>query len=528
MRLRDHRRCDVSRRATAGQLAVVLVVSAATVAVAPGAREGVAVAAGAAAPVESAPGRVLFAVAGGRATAVPDGAIAVPGGGALIVGSVPGRAGLYVAKVMQTGGLEASFGEDGVAYVPTALDFEQILLQPDGKILLVGLAAGSQPLGKLRWGEPHPTIEVVRLTAAGSVDLTYGVDGVAVAPLQAGCVCDEAALEQGDGALVLTGQRPAPGQERFRWALVRISQAGVLDPSFGQRGIALVPGSDGVGLSLAAGPGEAIVAQGQTLATTREGSGPENLLTRLTPDGALDGTFAHGLPFALPVFSIDDSYGQTPAALESVVEPDGEVVVETFPIPANPGQRRAKISLGLIAYNDAGEADRSFGYGGYVNLEEGPEPTGSLLLPDGDGGLLAIHRSGDPDASRRAGNERAREGSLEVEHVTATGQIDRSYAPPGGRAVAIPFGGGEAQAVGGERTLGEPPPSLDQNSFLPAKPVLPELLAQPDGSYLLAGSISLSTPAEPGASGAARFAVAALTSSLTLDRASAPPPKRRR
>ena len=91
----------------------------------------------AAAAVEVAPGRVTFPVANGRArltTAAP-----VPGGGAVLAGAVEGSGRVYVAKVSETGALEQSFGSGGVATIDAELALEQMIVRPDGRILLVGI-----------------------------------------------------------------------------------------------------------------------------------------------------------------------------------------------------------------------------------------------------------------------------------------------------------------------------------------------------------------------------------------------------
>ena len=57
-------------------------------------------------PVETAPGRLLIPVAGGRASL--DAGVALPEGGALLAGTVEGSGRVYVAKVTSTGALDPS------------------------------------------------------------------------------------------------------------------------------------------------------------------------------------------------------------------------------------------------------------------------------------------------------------------------------------------------------------------------------------------------------------------------------------
>ena len=139
--------------------------------------------------------------------------------------------------------------------------------------------------------------------------------------------------------------------------------------------------------------------------------------------------------------------------------------------------------------------------------------------------MLAIHRRGH---TRPSENPSAVRGTLEIERLTAEGLVDRDFAPPPGRSVAIPFGGGVGDpGPFSSMPYGEPAPSLDENSFLPFQPRQPLLLPQPDGSYLLAGSVSLTSPPAPRAHQQTinRFALAAITPSFSLDPLFGGPPR---
>ena len=237
-------------------------------------------------------------------------------------------------------------------------------------------------------------------------------------------------------------------------------------------------------------------------------------MTRLLPDGALDRSYAGGTPFQLPVFGLDDSYGQVPEPLESVVEPDGRVVLETVVRP-NPGRPKDDIGIGLVAYDAAGRPDTTFGYGGHLDLEGG-EASGSLLFPLPDGGILAAHRR----VLSSAREERhAVAGIIEFQRVSPSGVLDDSFVRPPGLAVEVPFGGGIGDPSPLSRfTYPEADSSVDQDTFL-GKRTTPMFVPQPDGGVLLAGTVSLIAPAAPRVPGRAtdRFAIAALSPSLTLN-----------
>ena len=209
----------------------------------------------------------MFAVGGGRATL--DAGVALPEGGALLAGSVQHSGRVYIAKVTPAGALDPSFGSGGVATVDAQLALDQVLVQQDGRILLVGRRSPTGFVSELRWDAPHLPLVAVRLNPDGSVDHSYGADGTARTGIQGGCQCDRVAVLGAGGTLIVTGQnetkvRRSWGTEAvYTWVLARLSAAGALDPTFGARGVAVVPGEDGVGLSLEAGPDGSLIAQGQ-------------------------------------------------------------------------------------------------------------------------------------------------------------------------------------------------------------------------------------------------------------------------
>ena len=245
----------------------------------------------------------------------------------MLAGHVEHSGRVYLAKVSETGTLEQAFGTGGLATINAELALEQMLIRPDGRIVLVGVHSKVGELPTLFWGERHGSLVAMELNPDGSIDQSYGTDGTAQSTLEGGCECHTIALEQEDGALVLTGQRElithkyGTSQETHSWALARLTSSGVLDPGFGLDGVATVPGEHGVGLSIAPSQNGTIVAQGQTLVTAKDGSdGPKNLMTRLTPDGGPDRSYAGGTPFQLPVFS-DDSYGVVPSRWRPSLSP---------------------------------------------------------------------------------------------------------------------------------------------------------------------------------------------------------------
>ena len=153
-----------------------------------------------------------------------------------------------VLRFLANGTLDTSFGTAGVASLPGA-GFRSVALQADGKILAGG---GSS---------------VLRLQANGSVDTAFGSGGVVTTLLSP----EESRLDllavQGDGKIIAAGKAwlpITPGHYGTRFALVRYTDAGVLDSDFGSAGIvttlldeerseAMAVGVDGDGKIILAG-----------------------------------------------------------------------------------------------------------------------------------------------------------------------------------------------------------------------------------------------------------------------------------
>ncbi len=170
--------------------------------------------------------------------------------GRLLVAGRSTTAGAIVARLRSNGTLDPSFGGgDGRVALPGGGSASEVLVQPDGKLLVAGNAAGAEAM------------TVNRLLPDGTPDLGFGGgDGVAtvdVAPL-----ADSAAgaALQPDGRIVLAGSSQASGD----MAVARLLADGSPDPGFGSAGIATVDfGAAAFGFAVALQPDGGIVVAGQ-------------------------------------------------------------------------------------------------------------------------------------------------------------------------------------------------------------------------------------------------------------------------
>jgi uncharacterized delta-60 repeat protein len=205
-------------------------------------------------------------------TIQPDGKIVlVAAGGAIPVNTV------VVSRFNTNGTLDKTFNGSGSISVHRAglfqvpRDLQGVTIQPDGKILVTDASTG---------------LTVLRLNANGTVDNGFGSGGVE--SIQAGNFSSapgSVAVVQSDGKILL------PGTDNGMFTLVRLTAAGLPDPSFGADGVVVTsfasPKSLGASMaSLALQSDGKLVAVG-SLSTSQ---GEELALARYLSTAALSAT----------------------------------------------------------------------------------------------------------------------------------------------------------------------------------------------------------------------------------------------
>jgi uncharacterized delta-60 repeat protein len=157
-----------------------------------------------------------------------DGKIVVAGG---VFSSAPPRYMLLAARYLPDGTLDKGFGDAGLVRLPSrdfvGGQFEEVVITSGGDIVLAGGAVFSRTSDGLR---------IVRLTADGSLDRTFGANGTVAVRLSTTqpCCSQVGALHVGaDGRVVVAGQDSAL-QRRF--AVVRLTSSGRLDRRFARSG----------------------------------------------------------------------------------------------------------------------------------------------------------------------------------------------------------------------------------------------------------------------------------------------------
>ncbi|MEO8019422.1 MAG: Calx-beta domain-containing protein [Pseudomonadota bacterium] len=262
-------------------------------------------------------GKVLTDFAGNEDAAnalvlQPDGKIVAAGVTVTSVGSVA-DGDFAVVRYLADGSLDAGFGTGGKASTTVGgkADFGYgVALQTDGKLVIagrVGIDGGSDP-----------DFGLVRFTATGAVDTTFGTGGkaqIAFAPN----TWDEAedVAIQADGKIVAGGFTRVGAS--YQYAVLRLNTDGMPDAGFGNAGKVNtgLATRDNFGRALAIqGDGKIVLAgQVSTLANADFG------VARFLADGTTDITF--GTAGVLTI----DFFGATDNARDVLVQPDGKILV---------------------------------------------------------------------------------------------------------------------------------------------------------------------------------------------------------
>lgn len=309
-------------------------------------------------------GRVISDLSGANESGA---ALALQGDGKLLVGGqIDGtyNVDVGVARYYPDGNLDLSFSIDG--WVSTDLLGEDqaaaIAIQQDGKILLAGTAAYDFAL--------------VRYTADGALDSTFGVGGWVRTDLLGSDDQANALAIQPDGCIIVVG-KALNSSGNYDFALVRYLANGDLDLSFGTSGKVTtdLTTQQDIIRGIALQPDGKIIAVGPV---KRGGSYHDFGVARYNSDGTLDTSFGTaGLVFT--DFEQDHDFANA-----VVLQPDGRIVV------AGAATKDDAYWFAIARYTPTGLLDASFGTNGRVMTFFGPghddgyaitlQPDGKLIL----------------------------------------------------------------------------------------------------------------------------------------------------
>ncbi len=238
------------------------------------------------------------------------------------------------------GTLDQSFGNSGIVitnFVSTSICSE-IALQADGKIVAVGHT----------WGGSENEFALARYNTDGSLDNSFGNNGLVTTSFPGKNAVARALVIQPDGKLVAGGQVYVLADDYDDFALARYNTDGSLDQSFGNAG--MVTTSFDLTTKDWINDLE-IQADGKLIAGGF--SNNQMALVRYLPNGTIDNLFgSSGLVGTLPPNALD-------ARANSIsLQSNGKIVVAGFSITG------PYSDFTLLRYNIDGTLDNTFGNNG--------------------------------------------------------------------------------------------------------------------------------------------------------------------
>ena len=238
-----------------------------------------------------------------------------PNGKIVVVGSVSAgisNGKIAVLRYRPDGSLDPTFGGDGIVRTdptPTFDDGLAVGVEADGQIVVAGEAGTSGP---------NERFVAIAYGHHGSLDPTFGGDGMVFTDLTPKTDLPYGLAIQGDGMIVVAGAARYGGPNS-RFALVRYERDGSLDSTLRGDGTVitnLTPYAD-VAYGVAIDPGGRIVAAGQA---GDGGPAPRFAAVRYLANGALDPTFGGDGKVSTDLTPFSDS------AYRVAVQTDGSVV----------------------------------------------------------------------------------------------------------------------------------------------------------------------------------------------------------
>jgi uncharacterized delta-60 repeat protein len=205
----------------------------------------------------------------------PDGKILVAGQTAQKESSVN----FAVVRYNLNGSLDRTFDGDGKVVTDIAGDSDDsanaVVLQPDGKIVVVGSTS------------KNGAIAIVRYNSDGSLDTGFDEDGIVKTDFTSGVDIGSDIALQADGKIVVAGYSSQDDTSDF--LVARYNSDGSLDNTFGTDGVVLTDfnGQKDYGYGMALQADGKIVVVGSSNLTSM----PDFAVARYNPDGSLDSTF---------------------------------------------------------------------------------------------------------------------------------------------------------------------------------------------------------------------------------------------
>jgi uncharacterized delta-60 repeat protein len=271
-------------------------------------------------------------------------------------------------------------------------------------------------------------LEDRRMFSAGSLDLSFGTNGMVTTKFDTANVTATAVATQADGKIIVTGTSKSDGKV----ALARYNINGTLDNSFGPVG----SGKESIRIvnnvcmprAVAIQPDGKIIVAGET----DTGSDTLFFVARFLPSGALDKSFDGDGQLTLDGF--DAHFRQGGGANAIALQNDGKILVGGYEIQA---LFNANANFAVARLNTDGSLDGSFGNDGKMNVDFGQDEVVNAMQIDYNGTPAS-----NPDYGRivLAGLYNPRNFDKEqaaIARINSNGDLDESFDGDGMKTIAI-------------------------------------------------------------------------------------------
>jgi uncharacterized delta-60 repeat protein len=248
-----------------------------------------------------------------------------------------------LARYHPNGALDSNFGTNGkvTTQVGTLNDFvNSVAMQSNGKIVAAGYFYNGSDLD----------IAIVCYNANGTLDDTFGNQGIVVTQIGTSDDAAHTVTIQSDGKIVAAGY--SDNGNDYDFALMRYNPNGDLDDTFGTNGIV----TTAVGSFYDYIRAVAIQNDGEIVAAGLSSNGTDYdiAVARYNESGSLDNTFGNSGTIITP-------WGTTQSEVRSVaVQSDGKILAAGISHNGN------DYDFSLVRYNSNGTLDNTFGSNGIV------------------------------------------------------------------------------------------------------------------------------------------------------------------
>ncbi len=313
-------------------------------------------------------GKRTFSLSGGND--IPSASNLLPTGELVLTGSARGTTNIDFAAVrlLPNGDFDSQFGNNGVSIFPVGIDTDQSLgatVQNDGRIVMVGFSslAGTR------------SFTVARLNANGTLDTSFSSDGLTAVSVSGANDFIRSMTLQADGNAIAVGG--ITNATSTLMSISRYTTAGSLDPSFGGTGNVSLTYLNAPNTVNSQAEGVAVQPDGKIVvvgSTVNTAGNTDHAVVRFLPDGSLDPSFDGDGKVQTPV-STGGSLADNAKAVS--ILPSGKILVLGSVVMAN------GFTLALTRYNSDGSLDTSLGGTGTLLTQMADTAVDMVVRPNG-------------------------------------------------------------------------------------------------------------------------------------------------